>query len=252
MIITIDGPAGSGKSSIAINLEKSLKLEYKDKFKEKYNFEVLDTGAIFRSFTIYLTENFENIALLPEEIDEEKNKELKKELKDLLLKIDFKIEKNKANDQTKYILFGKDITKDIRDPEKMEYLSKVSANSSVREKILEIERNYALGKNIIVEGRDTGSVVFKNAEYKFYLTADIKERALRRYLQENENKNEKFDLEKYNKTLKELKIRDKKDMTRKIAPLIVPKDAILLDNTNETIDETTLKILKLVFNNSDK
>lgn len=250
MIITIDGPAGSGKSSIAINLEKNLKLEYKDTKKEKYNFEVLDTGAIFRSFTIFLTENFKNISLLPEEIDEKKNEKFKEELLELLSKIDFKIKKNKENGETRYTLFEKDITEEIRNPEKMEYLSKVSANSLVREKILEIERSYALGKNIIVEGRDTGSVVFKNAEYKFYLTADIKERALRRYLQENEN--EKFDLEKYNETLNALKLRDKKDMTRKIAPLIIPKDAILLDNTNETIDETTLKILKLVFDNIDK
>ncbi len=236
MIITIDGPAGSGKTTTAKLLKDELNKEYKDK-----NFIVLDTGAIFRSFTIYLKDNFKYIDLLPEEILN--HEEERKELINVLDNIDFKI------DIDKYFLFGKDITKDIRDMKNMKYLSNVSASKDVRLKILEIERKYVADKNIVVEGRDTGSVVFPNAEFKFYLDADKKERAYRRFLQ-NTNLNIPFEKaildKKYIEILESIEKRDKIDSNRKEAPLIIPKEAVIIENTELSKEETVFKILEYI------
>lgn len=253
MIITIDGPAGSGKSTIAVRLKEifeneDLKRERESKNKKdikKFNFEVLDTGAIFRSFNIYLTEKFKKIDLLPEDIEKKENLKYKEELIELLDNIDLEI--LDKNGKKIYLLFGEDITKDLRDPNKMKNISKISASKIIREKILEIEKAYAEGKNIIVEGRDTGTVVFPKAEFKFYLDSDIKERALRRYLQEE--KESKFNVEKYEKVLEDLKIRDEKDKTREVAPLKIPEGAIIIDNTKDTIDDTALKMIKEILKN---
>ena len=236
MIITIDGPAGSGKTTTA----KLLKDELNEKYPNE-NFVVLDTGAIFRSFTIYLKDNFKYIDLLPEEILD--YEEERKELINALDNIDFKI------DIDKYFLFGKDITKDIRDMKNMKYLSNVSASKDVRLKILEIERKYVEDKNIVVEGRDTGSVVFPNAEFKFYLDADKKERAYRRFLQ-NTNLNIPFKKalldEKYIEILESIEKRDKIDSNRKEAPLQIPKESVIIENTELSKEETVLKILEYI------
>ena len=236
MIITIDGPAGSGKTTSAKLLTEKLNEKYTNK-----DFIVLDTGAIFRSFTIYLTKEFKYIDLLPNKIFEDDLK--RRELINLLENINFKIEGDK------YYLGGKDISKDIRDPKNMKYLSQVSASKDIRSKILEIEREYSKDKNIVVEGRDTGSVVFPNAEFKFYLDADKKQRAYRRFLEEN-GKNIYFEEallnEEYIETLKAIEKRDKIDTEREEAPLIIPKDAIIIENSKMDKFKTVLKILEYI------
>lgn len=246
MIITIDGPAGSGKTTLA----KALKDEI-NKRDSSLNFEVLDTGAMFRAATLYLTENFKDIELLPYEIEKEEYTKELSDLKEVLSS--FKLDILKDAEGNKYILNSKDVSLDLRDMSKMKYLSEVSSTKEVRQMLLKIQRKYAEGRNIVVEGRDTGSVVFENAEYKFFLTADVKIRALRRYKQENDS-DEDLKLEsvlndeKYLEVLNSIKKRDKKDTERKIAPLKVPVGAYVIDNSNMSVYETIEYILDIILN----
>lgn len=250
MIITIDGPSGSGKTTLA----KELTLYLNENTDKK--FEVLDTGAMFRALTLYLNENFKYMDLLPKNIDYEENLNKKIELKKVLEGFKFDILKISDEDK-KYILCGKDITKDIRDMSKLKYISEVSATKILREFLLKLQRDEVKGKNIVVEGRDTGSVVFKDADFKYYLDAPLKVRAIRRYKEENEilDNLSYFDVkdnDKYIKVYNSLKKRDKIDSLREVAPLVIPKNAEVINNENLDIDETTEYIwnkIKFVFRN---
>lgn len=236
MIITIDGPSGSGKTTLAKKLTEFLN-ENTDK-----NFEVLDTGAMFRALTLYLNENFKYMDLLPKDIDNGENLNKKLELKKVLEGFKFDI-LNSTKEGKKYILCGKDITKDIRDMSKLKYISEVSATKILREFLLKLQRDEAKGKNIVVEGRDTGSVVFKDADFKYYLDAPLKVRAIRRYKEENEIlENLSYldvkDNDKYIKVYNSLKKRDEIDSSREVAPLVIPEKAYVINNENLGIDET--------------
>ena len=139
-------------------------------------------------------------------------------------------------------LNGEDVTKKIRENEVNNFVSPVSTIKIVRDKLLEIQRKIAEGKNVIMEGRDIGTVVFPNANVKIYLDASAEERAKRR-VKQNEEKGIKTS---YEEVLQNIIDRDKRDSSREIAPLRQAEDAIYVDTTNLTIEEVVEKIVKII------
>tara|TARA_X000001036_G_scaffold243764_1_gene227428 strand:- start:1 stop:654 length:654 start_codon:yes stop_codon:yes gene_type:complete len=217
MVIAIDGPAGSGKSTTAKLLANKLDFIY------------LDTGAMYRAVTLYFLNN--NIDL----------KDLNL-INNFLHNMDLKLFYN--DNRFKVILNNEDITHSLRNQDINKNVSQVSKNINVRKKMVDIQRNFSKNKDIVVEGRDIGTHVFPNAEYKFFIEADIRVRVKRRY-------NEMPD--KSNISLSELenqiKNRDLLDSKRAISPLIKSNDAIVIDTTKLTIDEQVKKIYNLITNN---
>ena len=217
MVIAIDGPAGSGKSTTAKLLANKLDFIY------------LDTGAMYRAVTLYFLNN--NIDL----------KDLNL-INNFLNNMDLKLFYN--DNRFKVILNNEDITHSLRNQDINKNVSQVSKNINVRKKMVDIQRNFSKNKDIVVEGRDIGTHVFPNAEYKFFIEADIRVRVKRRY-------NEMPD--KSNISLSELenqiKNRDLLDCKRAISPLIKSNDAIVIDTTKLTIDEQVKKIYNLITNN---
>ncbi len=215
MIIAIDGPAGSGKSTVAKMLSKKLNLFY------------LDTGAIYRALTLQV---------LKKKIDPHNLEEILKVLENF--NIEFKQDRR---GNWKVIVGGKDVTSEIRSPEVGRYVSLISAYPEVRKRMLLLQRE--LAKNgAVAEGRDTTSVVFPRATLKIYLTADKEERIKRR-LKEWKNKGIKCD---YEDAKKDIEKRDELDSTRKIAPLKMAEGAVVIDTTNLHPDEVVKKIIKLI------
>ncbi|MBN1298532.1 MAG: (d)CMP kinase, partial [Actinobacteria bacterium] len=202
-VITIDGPAGSGKSTIAKLLAKELGLTY------------VDTGATYRTLTLLAIDN--NIDL----VDSDSILKLAKKSQ-----IELESVPGDIQQFTKVKLNGKDVTEAIRTDKVGAAVSVVSKLPDVRKHLVKIQRDIA-GKNpSVLEGRDTGSVVFPNAVLKIYLTADLDERIKRREKQNNEKglSADKIDIKK------EIESRDHIDSSRKDSPLIVPKDAIIIDS----------------------
>lgn len=213
-IITIDGPSGAGKSTIAKLIA------------DKLGFKYLDTGAMYRAVTLYMIENQVDI----------KNEE---EVINALNKLNIGFDSN-----YRIYLDSQDITEDIRKEKVVKFVSEVSAISSVRRKMVDLQRDIAKEGNYILDGRDAGSVVFPNADYKFYLEASLEERAKRRYKEEL-SKEVDISFE----TVKEsIKKRDKYDSNRKDSPLVVPENAIIIDTTNMTIDEVAEEITDIFLN----
>lgn len=211
MIIAIDGPAGSGKSTIAKLIAKDLDLVY------------LDTGAMYRIFTLKtLKENVEHTNL--------------KKINELLETLDIDIDKDK------FYLDKKDVSSEIRTTEVANNVSKIAAIKEVREKMVSLQREFSKSKNVIVDGRDIGTVVFPNADMKIFLIADAKERTNRRYKELKEkDKNISWD-----EIYKNILTRDEIDSTRKIAPLKKAKDAIEVDTTGKSIEEVKKIILEII------
>lgn len=211
-VVAIDGPAGSGKGTITKLVG------------EKLGLVNIDTGATFRCVALNMIN--ENI-----KIDEEEK------ISDLLnnIQIDMK------EDGTIF-LNGKEVTKRIRENDVNEFVSPISVIKIVRDKLLKIQRNIAKGKNVIMEGRDIGTVVFPNADVKIYLDASPEERARRR-LKQNEEKGIETS---YEEVLRNIKDRDKRDSNREIAPLKKAEDAIYIDSSNMTIEEVTNKIIDII------
>ena len=213
-IITIDGPSGAGKSTVAKLIA------------DKLGFKYLDTGAMYRAVTLYMIENQVDI----------KNEE---EVINALNKLNIGFDSN-----YRVYLDSQDITEDIRKEKVVKFVSEVSAISSVRRKMVDLQRDIAKEGNYILDGRDAGSVVFPNADYKFYLEASLEERAKRRYKEEL-SKEVDISFE----TVKEsIKKRDKYDCNRKDSPLVVPENAIIIDTTNMTIDEVAEEITDIFLN----
>ncbi len=211
MIVAVDGPAGSGKGTVTKLIEKEL------------GFLNLDTGATYRCVALQVLR--ENVSLK----DEEK-----------IIKIanDIDIQINNTGDKDIILLNGEDVSKDIRTKEVTEIVSQVSSIIPVREKMVEVQRNLAKGKNVIVEGRDIGTVVFPNADLKIYLDASEEVRAKRRY-EENLQNGIKTT---YEEVLQNVKMRDYNDMHKKVGALKKAEDAIIVDSTNLTIEEVVRKI----------
>ena len=203
LIVAIDGPAGSGKSTIAKLIAN------------KYNFTYIDTGAMYRMITLYL---------LQQNIDFEDLKEIEDVLNNHI-NLDMK--------ENKFFLNNKDVSQEIREPIISENVSKVASIKIVRDNLVSLQRKIASNKNVILDGRDIGTVVFPNAQVKIFLIASVEERANRRY-KEFLEKNISIS---YEEVLKSLKERDFIDSTRKESPLVKAKDAIELDTTNLNLQE---------------
>ncbi|TXJ55511.1 (d)CMP kinase [Brachyspira aalborgi] len=213
-IITIDGPSGAGKSTVAKLIANKLGFKY------------LDTGAMYRAVTLYMIENQVDI----------KNEE---EVINALNKLNIGFDSN-----YRIYLDSQDITEDIRKEKVVKFVSEVSAISSVRRKMVDLQRDIAKEGNYILDGRDAGSVVFPNADYKFYLEASLEERAKRRY---KEELSKEVDIS-FEAVKESIKKRDKYDSNRKDSPLVVPENAIIIDTTNMTIDEVAEEITDIFLN----
>ena len=216
MIIAIDGPAGSGKSTTARLLAKKLDFIY------------LDTGAMYRAVTLFFLDNKIDLTN-PDEVSSALNK------------INLKIE----NRSSSFNVFVQNVNVNnlIRDELINKNVSNVSEIYSVRKKMVEIQREFSSNKDIVIEGRDIGSHVFPNADYKFFIEADIKVRASRR-LKDLSNANKSID-----DMCKLLLERDKIDSNRNISPLIKPKDAYVVDTTSLSIEEQVTKLFNIITNN---
>jgi len=219
MIITIDGPAGVGKGTIAKIISKSLGFKY------------LDSGAMYRALALFADLNG---------VSDNDSDRLKKIL------IDLHIQFIEDEEGERVLLNTDDVTEDIRTNEISTLASKFAANDIVRKILREMQRRMIKDKDFIAEGRDMGTYVFPDAEYKFYLDADLKIRAKRRADQLKEilgiNMNEE-------NVAKEISNRDNLDMTRESCPLHPAADAVIIDTSNMTIDEVVLKI-KMVIDNA--
>ena len=214
-IVAIDGPAGTGKGTITKIIA------------QKLNLVNIDTGAMYRCVALDCI----NKNISPDE--EEK-------IKEVLKNIDIKLKH--IDGEQKVFLNGKDVSKEIRTPEVDGLVAVFAALKVVRDKITPLQQKMGEEENIIMEGRDIGTVVFPNADVKIFLDCSIEERAKRRYKQNLE----KGINESYEEVLNSIKERHKLETERKIAPFIKAEDAIVVDSTNLSIDETAEKIEKII------
>ena len=218
MIIAIDGPSASGKSTTAKAVSKRL------------GFIHLDTGAMYRAVTLGISES---------EIELNNQNEVKLYLKSLKIEFD-------QNDQI--MLNGKNVTDLIRTVKISSNVSKVSAILEVREKMVQVQRNIAGDNNCVLEGRDIGTVVFPNADFKFFLIADITIRAKRRFSDLQES-NELLTL---NELIESIRKRDELDSKRNLSPLRQAKDAIVIDTSFLTIEQQVNRIVEIVKQNKKR
>lgn len=214
-IVALDGPAGSGKGTVTKILAKKLGLVN------------IDTGAMYRCVALEMLNK--NIEL----------NDLEK-IKDLLNSINIKLEENK-NKQV-VLLNGQDVSDEIRSNKVTKVVSQVSSIKEIREKLVEMQREMAKTKDIIMEGRDITTVVFPNADVKIYLDADLEERAKRRFEQ-----NKKKNIEStYEQVLNDMKARDENDKNKEFGALKIAKDAIVIDSSKKSINEVVSEISKIV------
>jgi len=214
MIIAIDGPSGAGKSTVARLLSKELGFEY------------IDTGAMYRALAYKAYKK--NLVINEAEIEE-------------MLKTT-----NISYYDNKIFLDGENVENKIREETISIAASKVSALKIVREKMVEIQRKIAADKNAVLEGRDIGTIVFPDADYKFFITASLEERAKRRYAQliaGNINA-------EYENVLRDMIDRDENDSKRQFSPLKPSEDAIIIDTTKMDLSEVTKTIAGYIGGNN--
>lgn len=214
--IAIDGPSGAGKSTIS------------RKAAEKFGFIYVDTGAIYRAIGlatkirgVSLDDTAAVVALLP------------------TLEIELKY--NDAGEQHMY-LDGNDVSRDIRLPEVSMLASKVSAIPEVRAFLVDMQRGMAEKYDVIMDGRDIGTVILPNADLKIFLTADVRDRARRRYEELHAKGMEK----PFDEVLAEMEKRDEQDTQRAAAPLKAADDAVLLDTSGNTLEESIDEVCRLI------
>lgn len=214
MIITIDGPAGSGKSSVAEQLSKRL------------NFLHFNSGSLYRAVTAFLLENKFDIDSMDSSSP--------------LPNISFQVKYE--NGVQRVFVNQKEYTHKLRDNTISVLTPKVSSNKNIRKAVDDFQKKFTSKHDYVIDGRDIGSFVFPNADYKFYLDCDIDERTKRRLSEERiKNPNITFDEIK-----KQIIKRDEFDKNKKIAPLIVPKNAIIIDSTALSIDQVVNKMLQYI------
>lgn len=211
MIITIDGPAGTGKTTVA------------RKVAEKLGYAYFDTGAMYRSLTHLVLKN--NIAL-----------DDTKALETLLSSFSFAIKGNV------YLANGEDVSEVIRTPEVTSHVSAVSALPVVRNSLIHIQQDFAAHQNSVFEGRDMGTVIFPNADVKVFLTARPAVRAERRYLELKEKQEPTSEKE----VLDQIQKRDHLDSTRELSPLKQADDAHLVDTSDMTLDQVIDHVIALI------
>lgn len=215
LIITIDGPAGSGKSTVAKALAKRLGFRY------------IDTGAFYRAFTCKAIKSGTNLE------DEERLCKLVKET-------DIKIEDGREG--IRVLVDGEDVTREIRGPGVTEKVHFIAGLAKVREPLVGLQRAAAEGVDVVAEGRDTGTVVFPRADRKFYLDAQPEERARRRYAElRPDNKGLS-----YERILEDIRQRDRRDSTREASPLRIGSDFISLDTTGLNVEEVVERLLQKI------
>ena len=208
--VAVDGPAGAGKSSIAKAVA------------EEIGFIYVDTGALYRSVALYALENdLDNDSIIAS-----------------LYKINIRLEF--INGSQHVILNEDDVSDKIRTSDVSMNASKVSALPEVRKYLFDLQKKIAAENNIIMDGRDIGTVVLPDADLKVFLTASAEERANRRFLEVRDSNIT------YEKVLEEIKQRDYNDMHRDISPLRQADDAVLLDTTGMTIDEVKNKLKAMI------
>jgi len=210
--IALDGPAGAGKSSVAKAVAK------------KMNFHYLDTGKMYRGLAYFILHNHLDISN-DEKIDS------------MLKSITLDIQKDSI------FINGEDITNFVRSPEVTKFVSTVAAKKSIREFLVAKQQEIARTKNIVMDGRDIGTVVLPQATFKFYLDASLEERARRRLRDMN------LDETHLRRMKEEILMRDEKDKNRPINPLSQADDAIYIDTSNLTFDEVVGKIINIVKKN---
>lgn len=213
LIIAIDGPAGSGKTTVAKNVAEIL------------DYLHIDSGSMYRALTL---------KVLKQKINLDNKGELIKLAKAT------KIDLEQIEGKFTVLLDGEDVSDKLRTPEINKNINTIAAVPEIRKHLLEIQRT--LGKNggIVMEGRDIGTVVFPHADRKFYLDASIKERIRRRFEELSDNGRE-INLSKLEESIR---TRDKKDKTRDANPLKIAEDAIVIDTTGLSIEEVTQRILR--------
>jgi cytidylate kinase len=215
MIIAIDGPSGAGKSTVAKLISKTL------------NFEYIDTGAMYRALAYKAFKNSINIC---KENEDNINEMLKN------TSVDY--------DNNCIYLDGENVNDKIRDEIISKMSSKISTIAYVRLKMVDLQREIAKNKDVVMDGRDIGTAVFPNADYKFFITATVEKRAKRRY---NELIKKGMDV-CFDDVLSDIIKRDNNDTTREISPLQIADDAILIDTTEKDINDVVKEILNHVLN----
>ena len=213
MVIAIDGPSGSGKTSTAKLLA------------EKLGFYYCDSGSLYRAITYHLIDVGTNL---------DSSFEILNELKGI--QVEYDVVSNRI------ILNNRDVTQFLRTDRVTSKVSKVSSIKIVRDFLISVQRILGVDENIILDGRDIGTTVFPNAEYKFYIDADIEVRARRRF-KESKAEGSRQD---YENILKMMKERDSYDQSREHSPLSIAKDAICINTTDLNLDEQVDKIINII------
>lgn len=215
MIVAIDGPAGAGKSTIAKEVAKRLQWTY------------IDTGAMYRVVAL---------DAINKEIDLADINSIIQEVDNIQIKIAH-IDRNQH-----IFLNNKDVSLEIRSNQISQAASAVATIPEVRNKLVQLQRHLAKEQNVVMDGRDIGTIVLPNADIKIFLTASLEERAKRRFKDQREDSN-KLSLDQI---MKQISFRDSTDTNRATSPLMQAKDSILIDTSGLTIDMVVEKILKLV------
>ncbi len=218
--VAVDGPAGAGKSTVSRRAAKILGLVY------------VDTGALYRAIGLYVIEKG---------IDTKDEKAVTSVLKDITVDLD------NSDGEQRVLLCGEDVTGNIRTGAVSMAASDVSSYPEVRAFLLETQKKIAREKSVIMDGRDIGTVVLPEADVKVFLTADAAVRAKRRFLELTERK-EKVD---YNTILAEINERDHNDKNRAVAPLKQADDAILLDTSKMSFDESIQALVNIIRKGTD-
>lgn len=211
MIITIDGPAGTGKTTVA------------RKVAEKLGFSYFDTGAMYRAITY---------CILKKKIDLNDSDQIAALLES------FRFDIRTLGNEQHYFAEGEDVTKLIRSQEVTRFVSEVSANAAIRASLVRVQREFGKDKNSVFEGRDMGTVVFPHAKVKFFLTARPAVRAERRYL-ELKDKSSLTEEEVFQELLE----RDHFDSTREISPLKQAEDAYLVDTSDLSLEQVIDRVI---------
>ena len=213
--IAIDGPAGAGKSTIAKLVAA------------KKNYIYVDTGAMYRAMALYLYRNG---------IDADDSAAISSRCGEPDITIEYR------DGEQVVLLNGENVNSQLRTPQVSDMASRSSVNPDVRQKLMELQQELARRENVVMDGRDIGTVVLPDAQVKIFLTASVEVRAKRRYLEEI-GKGMQADLDEIAVQIKE---RDERDMNRPVAPLKQADDAVLVDTSDLTIDEVVEKILAII------
>ena len=211
-VITLDGHSGCGKSTLAKLLAKEL------------NFLYIDTGAMYRAISLFFLESNQIL----------KNGKLSSDFKKTLDSVNIDFSKPNEKGESWVRLNGEIVEDKIRNIEISNLVSEISKNALVRKKMVLIQQSYSAISNLVMDGRDIGSVVFPNADIKFWVTASAEKRAYRRWL-EYKQKGKNISIKEVTKNIN---FRDENDQNRKVSPLIKPLNSIIIDSSDMDIEQT--------------